>query len=78
MGIRGLLFGTGFFDKHDGDVILDWIDPVAFLAEKPRAIRGDSDRFLAGRAGENFQESGVQRHGHLLTHAPWPVNEMKP
>jgi hypothetical protein len=51
---------------------------MAFLAEETRAIRGHSDGLLAERTGEDFQESGIQRHGHLLTHAPGPVNETEP
>jgi hypothetical protein len=56
--VRGRLlrFGGGFIDQHDGDVVLDCIDPVALLALQALRILAVLERLFAGRTDQDFQQ----------------------
>ena len=45
----------GLIDQHDGDVVLDRINPVALRTLQTLRVLTVRERLLAGRAHQNFQ-----------------------
>jgi hypothetical protein len=55
--------------QHDGNVILDRVDAVTFLASQSRVILHEPDRGLALRTHQNLEESGIDGHCRNITEA---------
>ena len=45
-----------FIDQHDGNVVLDWIDPVTLGAFQGFRVLTVFERLFAGRTNQNFQK----------------------
>jgi hypothetical protein len=61
---RTRLFGSlrSFFRKHDGDVVLDGIDPMASTAFETGKVRRIANRRLANGTNQDVQQ--LLRNGH--------------
>jgi hypothetical protein len=59
-----LLFqGLGLFDEHDGDVVLDFIEEAALVADEAVARLVQADVPFTLGAGQNLQQ--LLANGHL-------------
>lgn len=52
-------------DEHDGDIVFDFIQQLAFVADEPVALFIQVDVTLALRAGEYFEEFLADGHGRF-------------
>jgi hypothetical protein len=50
-----LFFDMSFIDQHDGNIILDWINPFTLDALQTLVVRGQGDGLLAQRTDQDFQ-----------------------
>jgi tetratricopeptide (TPR) repeat protein len=57
-----LLVHHRFIDEHDGNIVLDGIHPATGLALEAGTVPDELYRCLAVRAGENFEEFGIDGH----------------
>jgi tetratricopeptide (TPR) repeat protein len=57
-----LFFDCRLVDKHNGNVVLDRIDPMARVAFEAGAVMHENDGGFAVRARKNFEEFSVERH----------------
>jgi len=57
-----LLLNDCLIDKHDRDVVLDGVDPMASATLEPGAVLDERDGRLAVRTSENFEQFRVNGH----------------
>ena len=53
--LTALRLDRGLIDQHDGDVVLDRIDPVTLFALQTLRVLAVLEPLLAGRTNQNFQ-----------------------
>jgi hypothetical protein len=61
-----LFFDRRFVDQHHRNVVLDWIHAVTRSALQCLSVLHQGDRRLACRAGEDFEQFGVDWHCRIL------------
>jgi len=50
-------------DEHDGDIVFDFVQQLAFVADEPITLFVQVDITLALRAGEYFEKFFADGHG---------------
>jgi hypothetical protein len=55
--------GFGLVDEHDGDIILDFVNQAALVADETVALLVETNVPLAFGAGQDFQEFFADGHG---------------
>jgi hypothetical protein len=65
---EGSRFDRGLVDQHHRDVVLDGIYAVTLVAFQSGAVLDELNGGLAGRAREDLEKFGVNRHGRMITH----------
>jgi len=63
---RSFRFNGGLVDQHDRNVVLDSVNAKAAEALQAFLVGGELHFRFAERAGQDFEELGVKRHGGLL------------